>query len=48
MIPVLGREVEERQQRIAILGQAGDGVAVFGAVALGNIFFLGLGFVCNF
>ena len=32
MIPMLGREIEEGQQRIAIPGQAGHGLFVFGAV----------------
>jgi len=36
VIPVLGREIEERQQRLAVLGQAGDGFVVLGAVLLGE------------
>lgn len=36
MIPVLGREVVEGQQRVAILGQAFDRAAVLGAVFLGE------------
>jgi hypothetical protein len=36
MRPVLGGEIEERQQRVAILEQAIDGFVVFGRVFLGE------------
>ena len=36
MVPVLGGKVEERQQRVAILDQAFDGLVVFGRVFLGE------------
>ena len=32
VIPVLGGEVEERQQSLGVLGQAGDGGCIFGPV----------------
>ena len=32
MVPVLGREVVEGQQRIAILDQAGHRLGIFGAI----------------
>ena len=32
VVPVLGREVEERQQGLGVLGQAGGGGCVFGPV----------------
>ncbi len=35
MVPVLGREVEEGQERLAVLGQAFGGLGVFGTV--GNL-----------
>src|SRR3954468_10620100 len=34
--PVLGREVVESQQRLAVLGQAGDRLVVFGSILLGK------------
>jgi hypothetical protein len=36
VIPMLGREVEEGQQRLAVLGQAGDGPGVLGPVLFGE------------
>src|SRR3954454_13451496 len=36
MVPVLGREVVEGEQRVAVLGQAGDRLLVFGPVLLGK------------
>src|ERR1700754_4595598 len=36
MVPVLGREVEEGEQSVPILGQAGDRFLVLGTVFLGE------------
>src|SRR5271169_6426221 len=43
MIPVLGGEVEEGEQRFPILGQAGDRLLVLGAVFVGEHVDGGLG-----
>src|SRR5215212_3072400 len=36
VVPVLGREVVKRQQRLAVLGQVRGGLRVFGPVLLGE------------
>ena len=36
VVPVLGREVVERQQRVPVLGQAGDRLLVLGPILLGE------------
>ena len=36
VVPVLGGKVEEGEQRLAILGQAGDRLVVLGAVLVGE------------
>jgi hypothetical protein len=37
MLPVLGREVIEGEQRLAVLDQAGGGPVVLGAVGLDEV-----------
>ena len=41
--PVLGRKIEERQQRVAVLEQAIDGLVVFGRIFLGEDCHRGVG-----
>ena len=36
VVPVLGREVVEGQQRVLVLGQAGDRLLVLGPILLSN------------
>jgi hypothetical protein len=36
MVPVIGGEVEKRQQRLSVFDQAIDGLVVFGRVFLGE------------
>jgi hypothetical protein len=43
MVPMLGREVEESEQSVLVLGQAGDRLLVFGAVFVGEHVDGGLG-----
>ena len=43
VVPVLGREVVERQQRVAVLDEAGDRLVILGAILVGERGHRGLG-----